>query len=46
MDVALRRVAKLEKFDLPDEAAARIIQDAKGNMRRAILVLESMKMQS
>lgn len=46
MEAALRRVAKREKFDLPDEAAARIIQDAAGNMRKAVLVLEAMKMQS
>lgn len=45
MDAALRRVAKREKFDIPDEAAARIIQDAQGNLRRAVLVLEAMKMQ-
>lgn len=46
METALRKVAKREKFDLPDEAAARIIQDSAGNMRKAILVLEAMKMQS
>ncbi len=46
MDSALRRVAKREKFDIPDEAAARIVKDAEGNLRRAILVLEAMKMQS
>jgi replication factor C subunit 3/5 len=46
MDAALRVVAKKEKFDLPDEAAVRIIKDAAGNMRKAVLVLEAMKMQS
>ncbi|CAE6462287.1 unnamed protein product, partial [Rhizoctonia solani] len=46
MELALRAVAKRERFDIPDEAAVRIIQDAKGNLRRAILVLEAMKMQS
>ncbi|KAF8599115.1 P-loop containing nucleoside triphosphate hydrolase protein [Ceratobasidium sp. AG-I] len=46
MEAALRQVAKREKFDLPDEAAARIIQDSAGNMRKAVLVLEAMKMQS
>ncbi|CAE6535774.1 unnamed protein product [Rhizoctonia solani] len=46
MELALRAVAKRERFDIPDEAAARVIQDSKGNLRRAILVLEAMKMQS
>ncbi|CAE6425067.1 unnamed protein product [Rhizoctonia solani] len=46
MELALRTVAKRERFDIPDEAAAKIIQDSKGNLRRAILVLEAMKMQS
>ncbi|QRV75542.1 DNA replication factor C subunit Rfc5 [Ceratobasidium sp. AG-Ba] len=46
MHSALRKVAKKEKFDLPDEAAEKIIQDAGGNLRKAILVLEAMKMQS
>ncbi|KAG8694766.1 Replication factor C (RF-C) subunit, partial [Ceratobasidium sp. 423] len=46
MELALRAVAKRERFDIPDEAAARIIKDSKGNLRRAILVLEAMKMQS
>ncbi|CEL55937.1 Replication factor C subunit 5 OS=Neurospora crassa (strain ATCC 24698 / 74-OR23-1A / CBS 708,71 / DSM 1257 / FGSC 987) GN=B14D6.460 PE=3 SV=1 [Rhizoctonia solani AG-1 IB] len=30
MELALRAVAKRERFDIPDEATARIIQDAKG----------------
>ncbi|KAG9126729.1 Replication factor C (RF-C) subunit [Ceratobasidium sp. 392] len=46
MDASLRRVAQKEKFDLPDEASAKIIKDAGGNLRKAILVLEAMKMQS
>ncbi|KAG8739323.1 Replication factor C (RF-C) subunit [Ceratobasidium sp. 414] len=46
MDAALRKVAKKEKFELPDEAAAKIISDAGGNLRKALLVLEAMKMQS
>lgn len=46
MDAALRHVAKKEGFDLPDEAAAQIINDANGNLRKALLVLEALKMQS
>ncbi|CAE6506256.1 unnamed protein product [Rhizoctonia solani] len=46
MELALRAVAKRERFDIPDEAAVKIIQDSRGNLRRAILVLEAMKMQS
>jgi replication factor C subunit 3/5 len=46
MDAALRYVAKKEKFDLPDTAAAEIIKDARGNLRKALLVLEALKMQS
>ncbi|KAG8698837.1 Replication factor C (RF-C) subunit [Ceratobasidium sp. 394] len=46
MDAALQRVAKKERFELPDEAATKIISDAGGNLRKAILILEAMKMQS
>lgn len=46
MEVVLRHVAKKEKFDLPPDAAAEIIRDSNGNMRKAILVLEALKMQS
>ncbi|KAG8736476.1 Replication factor C (RF-C) subunit, partial [Ceratobasidium sp. 428] len=46
MIASLRRVAQKEKFDLPDEGAEKIIKDAGGNLRKAILVLEAMKMQS
>lgn len=46
MDAALRYVAKKEKFDLPDEAASQIIKDSAGNLRKALLVLEALKMQS
>lgn len=46
MDTALRHVAKKEKFDLPDDAAAEIIKDSRGNLRKALLVLEALKMQS
>lgn len=46
MEVTLAYVAKKERFDLPPEAAAEIIKDSNGNMRKAILVLEALKMQS
>ncbi|KAF8591055.1 P-loop containing nucleoside triphosphate hydrolase protein [Ramaria rubella] len=46
METVLAYVAKKEKFDLPPEAAAEIIKDSNGNMRKAILVLEALKMQS
>ena len=46
MRMCLGYVARREKFDLPDEAAQEIVQDANGNLRKAILVLEALKMQS
>jgi replication factor C subunit 3/5 len=46
MGVALKHVAKCEKFDLPDSAVFEIVKDARGNLRKAILVLETLKMQS
>lgn len=46
MDAALRHVAKKEAFDLVDIAAEAIIKDSDGNLRKAILVLEALKMQS
>jgi hypothetical protein len=33
-------------FDLPPEVSAKIIADSGGNLRKAILVLEALKMQS
>lgn len=42
----LMHVAKKEKFDLPPDAAQEIIQDSNGNLRKALLVLEALKMQS
>ncbi|KAF9509799.1 hypothetical protein BS47DRAFT_1373430 [Hydnum rufescens UP504] len=46
MEAALRHVAKEEKFDLPDNACEEIIKDSGGNLRKALLVLEALKMQS
>ncbi len=45
MSAVLRHVAKKEKFHLPDEAAASIIEEANGNTRKAVLVLEALRMQ-
>jgi replication factor C subunit 3/5 len=42
----MAHVAKKERFDLPPEAAKEIAQDANGNLRKALLVLEALKMQS
>jgi hypothetical protein len=39
-------VAKKVPFDLPPEVAAKIADDSNGNLRKAILVLEALKMQS
>lgn len=46
MKVVLRYVAKRAGFDLPDQANDKIVVDSEGNMRKAILVLEALKMQS
>lgn len=46
MSTALRHVAKRERFDLPDEACSAIVGDSGGNLRKALLVLEALKMQS
>lgn len=46
MEDCLMYVAKKEKFHLPPEAAQEIIQDSNGNLRKALLVLEALKMQS
>ncbi|KAF8339535.1 P-loop containing nucleoside triphosphate hydrolase protein [Cantharellus anzutake] len=46
MTAVLEFVAKKEGFALPDEACSAIINDAAGNMRKALLVLEALKMQS
>lgn len=42
----LQLVAKRAGFDLPPEAGDRIVEDSGGNLRKAILVLEALKMQS
>ncbi len=45
MDI-LKHVARRVGFDLPPEAAKKIVQDSEGNLRKALLVLEALKMQS
>lgn len=46
MMTVLQYVAKRAGFDLPPEAGNKIILDSGGNLRKAILVLEALKMQS
>lgn len=41
----LNHVAKKERFSLPDSAAQSIISTSQGNLRKALLVFEAMKMQ-
>lgn len=45
MEAVLAYVAKKERIDLPSEVASRIAAEAVGNLRRALLVLEALKMQ-
>ena len=46
MRTVLDHVAQRKKFYLPDETAKKIIDDSNGNLRKAILVLEALRMQS
>ncbi|KAK7463409.1 Replication factor C (RF-C) subunit [Stygiomarasmius scandens] len=46
MQDVLQYVSKRAGFDLPPEAADKIIDDSNGNLRKAILCLEALKMQS
>ncbi|KAG2355061.1 P-loop containing nucleoside triphosphate hydrolase protein [Suillus spraguei] len=46
MQIVLEHVAKKLKFDLPEEASQQIAEDSAGNMRKALLVFEALKMQS
>lgn len=46
MQTVLQHVSKRAGFTLPPEAADKIIEDSGGNLRKAILVLEALKMQS
>lgn len=42
----LQSVARRAGFDLPPEAGEQIAEDSGGNLRKAILTLEALKMQS
>ncbi|CAO1638254.1 unnamed protein product [Parajaminaea phylloscopi] len=46
MSQVLRSVAKKEKFHLPDPVAKQIFEDSAGNLRKALLVLEALRMQT
>ncbi|KAK0469585.1 P-loop containing nucleoside triphosphate hydrolase protein [Desarmillaria tabescens] len=46
MQTVMQYVSKRAGFDLPPEAGDKIIDDSGGNLRKAILVLEALKMQS
>ncbi|KAK0542571.1 Replication factor C (RF-C) subunit [Tilletia horrida] len=46
MGTVLRFVAQKERFAVSDSAVERIYADSKGNMRKALLVLEALRMQS
>jgi replication factor C subunit 3/5 len=46
MESVLHYVAKRAPFTLPPEVSKRIVDDSGGNLRKAILVLEALKMQS
>lgn len=45
MLAVLQHVAKKEKFKLPDDVASSLAKDADGNVRKAVLMLEALKMQ-
>ena len=45
MIAILQHVAKKEKFTLPGEVAINLAKDADGNVRKAVLMLEALKMQ-
>ncbi|KAJ3480553.1 hypothetical protein NLI96_g8269 [Meripilus lineatus] len=42
----MKHVAKQERFGLEDEAAKEIAEDSNGNLRKALLVFEALRMQS
>lgn len=45
MTKVLHHVAKKERFNIPDSAAQSITATSQGNLRKALLVFEAMKMQ-
>jgi len=46
IQTVLQQVAKNVGFDLPPKASEKIAEDSSGNLRKALLVLEALKMQS
>ncbi|KAE9402916.1 P-loop containing nucleoside triphosphate hydrolase protein [Gymnopus androsaceus JB14] len=46
MQAVMQHVSKRAGFDLPPDVAGKIIDDSGGNLRKAILCLEALKMQS
>lgn len=46
MASVLRYVAGEERLNLPKEVVDKIVDDSNGNMRKALLVMEALKMQS
>jgi replication factor C subunit 3/5 len=45
MIAVLHHVAKKERFEIPDDIATSLAKDADGNVRKAVLMLEALKMQ-
>lgn len=45
MNKVLSFVAKKERLHLPEETGRAILEEAKGNMRKALLVFEALRMQ-
>lgn len=45
MTTVLNHVAKKERFTLPPSAADSIVEEADGNLRKALLVMEALRMQ-
>lgn len=45
MQTVLDHVAKREAFSIPEKTVKLIAEDANGNLRKALLVLEALKMQ-
>jgi replication factor C subunit 3/5 len=45
MTKVLKFVAKKERINLPEDTAEAIVLEAKGNMRKALLVFEALRMQ-
>ena len=46
MRTVLQFVAKKESFSVPDSVASQIFEDSQGNLRKALLVLEALHMQT